>query len=186
MKGLTRCTLGALMVAIASSAQSQEQNGVGFSFGAASPSGKLTKAFSLGSTIEAFGATKTRYEPVSLRLGVSYSRLSAGTDWSLAIASVEPTMGYSFSRLPLTPSIFGGPGWYSVADKATQNGSVNGVEMTRHSFRRAAFGYVYGAGIEFSLMRMKLPVTVNHHSVPGFLAGGGVVKFNTISIGLKF
>ncbi len=181
-----RWMLVALLMSAANTAYGQSGNGFGVLVGAASPDGKLTNAFDMGSTIELFGIRKTSYDPVALRLGVSYTRLSASSTWHMSVTGVEPTIAYEFKSLPLTPSIFGGPGWYLIKDEATQRQFVNAVETAPHDFSRSAFGGVLGGRIEFTLKGLKVPIEYAHHAVPGFLSSGGIVKFNTLSIGLKF
>lgn len=187
MSLLSRCTVVLLFVGNVHVANAQRQNGIGLGVGVATPAGTLTKAFSLGSSVEAFGITKTWYDPVSLRLGLGYTWLPASTTWHLSVASVEPTVAYTLGALPLAPSIFGGPGWYSVAEKATETGSVNGVTVTPHSYRKAAFGRVVGAAVELTARGVTFPLAFKYHSIPGFRTGAGSpMKFNTFSIGLKF
>lgn len=175
-----------LFVGFASSAGAQ-QGSIGVSFAAAKPAGSLDRAFGIGSSMEVFGVRRTRYNPVSVRVGLGYTWLPASTTWHLAATSVEPTIGYTLESVGLAPSVFAGPGWYSVAEKATQNVTVNGVQTDPHSFRNSAFGTVVGVGFEPTLRGVHFPIAFKHHSVPGFIVGNGdVMKFNTFSLGVSF
>lgn len=171
---------------VGSTADAQQRE-LGISLGAAQPSGALTRAFGLGSTVEIFGSTNRWVVPFDARLAIGYTWLPATTTWHVAATSIEPSIGFAPRSVAFAPSVFAGPGWYSIAEKATQSVSVGGVESSPHSFRRSAFGMVAGMGIELNFRGTRFPIALKHHSVPGLRVGSGAtMKFNTLSLGVSF
>ncbi len=186
MKNASRIVLLGSMLTFAHRAPAQGPGILGVSVEAAAPVGSLNRAFGLGYGVEAFAKRQLPYDPLVIGIGLGYRRLPASTTWHISVASLELTGDYSFQSVPLAPFVTAGPGLYDVTQKATEQGSVNGVDYSRGDFRVRACGGVFGAGLNFTTPWARVPVALLFHSIPGFKVAGSPVRFSTLSVGVEF